>query len=95
MKFTASLCAAVAGALFSSAAMAHGNVKCETPKAEWQPQMALQAKLVKEGWKVRKVQVYGGCYEVYGFDAQGVKTEAFFDPKTFDRVIPADETPKK
>jgi len=87
--------AAVFGALFTSAAFAHGDVKCDTPKAEWKGQMELQAKLVNEGWKVRKVQVFGGCYEVYGFDAKGERAEAFFDPKTFERVMPAGEAARK
>jgi hypothetical protein len=88
--FVALLCTAAAGT-----AMAHGNVKCDTPKAEWQPQMSLQSKLVNEGWKVRKVKVYNGCYEVYGFDPKGAKAEAFFDPKSFERVMPDDEQPAK
>lgn len=95
MKSTPSLFSALALTFLAGAASAHGEVKCDTPKAEWQPQMALQAKLVNEGWKVRKVQVFGGCYEVYGFDAQGGRVEAFFNPKTFERVLPADEQPAK
>ncbi|MBC7955194.1 MAG: PepSY domain-containing protein [Cytophagales bacterium] len=97
MKFTTSSLAALLCALAASAASAHGDVKCDanTNKAEWQPQMTLQAKLVNEGWKVRKVQVYNGCYEVYGFDPKGAKAEAFFDPKTFERVMPDDENPAK
>jgi hypothetical protein len=79
----------------AGSALAHGDVRCTTPKAEWQPQMALQTKLVGEGWKVRKVQVENGCYEVYGFDAKGARVEAFFDPKTFERVMPADAPAKK
>ncbi|MET0335602.1 MAG: PepSY domain-containing protein [Rhizobacter sp.] len=87
MKITQLLCASLL-ALAAGAASAHGDVKCETPKAEWKPQMELQAKLKNEGWRVRKVQVFNGCYEVYGFDAKGERTEAFFDPKTFERIEP-------
>jgi hypothetical protein len=81
--------------LAASAAHAHGDVKCSTPKAEWRGQMELQSKLVAEGWRVRKVKVENGCYEVYGFDAKGQKAEAFFDPKSFERVMPAGETAPK
>ena len=97
MKSTASCLCALLCALAAGAASAHGDVKCDANpnKAEWQPQMTLQAKLVGEGWKVRKVQVYNGCYEVYGFNAQGAKAEAFFDPKTFERVMPAGEPARK
>lgn len=81
-------------AVTASAAFAHGNVSCPAmPKEEKQPQMALQKKLEGEGWKVRKVQNYNGCYEVYGFDGSGKKAEAFFNPKTFERVYPEGEQP--
>ena len=74
-------------ALGATAASAHGNVACPAmPKEEKKPQMELQKKLEAEGWKVRQVKNYNGCYEVYGFDAQGKKAEAFFNPKTFERV---------
>ena len=70
-------------------ALAHGDVRCDVPKAERKPQMALQAKLVAEGWRVRKVQLDNGCYEVYGFDDKGERVEAWFHPATFERVLPS------
>lgn len=81
-------------AAFVGATFAHGNVSCPAmPKEEKKLQTDLQKKLESEGWKVRKVQNYNGCYEVYGFDAQGRKAEAFFNPKTFERVYPEGEQP--
>ena len=47
------------------------------PKEEKKPQMELQKKLEGEGWKVRKVQNYNGCYEVYGFDGAGKRLVSF------------------
>jgi len=82
--------------LAASAALAHGNVACPVvPKAEMKPQMDLQKKLEAEGWKVRQVKLYNGCYEVYGFDAEGRKTEAFFHPRTFERVHTEGQAEKK
>lgn len=90
MKLIASLVLAFT----ASSAFAHGNVSCpDMPKEEKKPQMELQKKLEGEGWKVRKVQNYNGCYEVYGFDGSGKKAEAFFNPKTFERVYPEGEQP--
>ena len=85
---TAFLSTAAALALaFAAGAQAHGNVKCEpVPKAEMKPQADLQKDLTGKGWRVRQVKEYHGCYEVYGFDDKGAKVEAFFDPKTFERV---------
>ncbi|NCT84509.1 MAG: PepSY domain-containing protein [Comamonadaceae bacterium] len=81
-------------ALAASGAFAHGNVSCPAmPKEEKQPQMALQKKLEGEGWRVRQVKNSNGCYEVYGFDGQGKKAEAFFNPKTFERVYAEGEQP--
>lgn len=81
---------AIAALLFTAAAStawAHGDVQCpKYPKAEWQPHTALQEKLVKEGWTVRRMELTPTCYEVYGKDPQGKRVEAFFDPKTLERV---------
>jgi len=78
------------------AAFAHGNVSCPVvPKEEKRPQMELQRKLEAEGWKVRQVKNYNNCYEVYGFDEKGEKAEAFFHPKTFERVHPEPEKSEK
>jgi hypothetical protein len=75
------------GALASAQIVDHNSVRCEAmPKEEMKPQMELQRKLVEEGWKVRQVKNFNGCYEVYGFDAGGRRVEAFFHPKTFAKI---------
>jgi hypothetical protein len=89
LLFTAA--AAAAAILWAAPASAqfveHDAVKCApVPKAEMRPQMELQRKLTGEGWKVRQIKDFNGCYEVYGFDEKGQRTEAFFDPKTFEKV---------
>ena len=35
---------------------------------------------------MRQIKNFNGCYEVYGFDEKGQRAEAFFDPKTFEKV---------
>ena len=81
---------------FAAGAHAHGDTKCDShPQGEWKPQMELQKSLADKGWKVRQVKTWNNCYEVYGFDDKGARTEAFFDPKTFERVDAAMETPQK
>ena len=70
----------------------HDTVRCKgIAKEDMKPQMELQRKLTSEGWKVRQVKNFNGCYEVYGFDDKGQRTEAFFNPKTFERVMPESE----
>ena len=78
------LAAAFATTLGAGAALA--SDRCNTPQGEWQPQQALQQKLEGEGWKVKKIKVEDGCYEVYGTDTKGNRMESYYDPKTFTVV---------
>jgi hypothetical protein len=79
--------AAIAFAMLPAFAFAHGEFKCDVPKAEWKPQMELQRKLLADGWKkVRQVKTDNGCYEVYGFDENDKRAEKFYNPKTFELV---------
>ncbi len=65
----------------------HDKIRCEpVAKEEMRPQMELQRKLTGEGWKVRQIKNFNGCYEVYGFDEKGERVEVFFNPKTFQKV---------
>jgi len=80
-----------AGLLLAGAAIAHDE-KCDPiPKEEWKPQAELERKLSNEGWKISRVKITNGCYEVYGRDAKNNKMETFFHPKTFEIVT----APKK
>jgi hypothetical protein len=78
---SAAIATAFAATLAAGAAQA--SDKCATPQAEWQPKEALQQKLEGDGWKIKKIKVDDGCYEVYGTDAQGKRMEIYFDPKSF------------
>ncbi|KQM79481.1 PepSY domain-containing protein [Xylophilus sp. Leaf220] len=83
----AALAAAVASGGAAAQIVNHDTVRCApVPKEEMRPQMELQKKLVAEGWKVRQVKTFNGCYEVYGFNQQGERMEVFFDPKTFEKI---------
>ena len=90
MKKLIWITAAALSLLAADAALADGNVSCPvTPRAERKPAAELTAMLKKMGWQIRKVQMYNNCYEVYGFDENKKPVEAFFHPKTLDRVRPA------
>jgi hypothetical protein len=71
--------------LASGSAFASGDL-CNVPAAEWKPKAELQTKLEQMGWKIKQIKADEGCYEVYGFDKEGKKQEAYFDPKTFTFV---------
>lgn len=85
MKAIFILCAGLL-ALGAAQAQEHAE-KCEAiPKEEWKPQAELERKLGNQGWKISRVKITNGCYEVYGRDEKNKKVEAFFHPKTFAPV---------
>ncbi len=59
---------------------------CSVPEAEWQPKEALRQKLEADGWKIKKIKIDEGCYEVYGTDKAGKRMENYYDPKTFSLI---------
>ena len=87
MKTLAALCLAITALVSAGHAAAQHAERCEEiPKDEWRPQSELERKLVNQGWKISRVKITNGCYEVYGKDAKGGNVEVFFHPKTFERV---------
>ena len=82
-----SLLAAVLALSVSAAAHAQHAERCEPiPKEDWKPQSELEKKLVDQGWRINRVKITNGCYEVYGRDGTGKRAETFFHPKTLDIV---------
>ena len=71
----------------AGSAFAQHAEKCEPiPKEEWKPQAELERKLTNQGWKISRVKITNGCYEVYGKNETGRNVELFFHPKTFELV---------
>jgi hypothetical protein len=89
VKKTLILAALAAGAAltFSAPAAATGKMTCSAPQAKWKSRAALEAQLRKQGWKVAKSKVDGGCYEVYGTDPKGNRVEAYFHPVSFEKLL--------
>lgn len=85
---TLTLTFALAAAVASGAVIAQEHAeKCEPiPKEEWRPQAELEKMLVNRGWKIARVKITNGCYEVYARDAKNDKKEVFFHPKTLQLV---------
>jgi len=87
MKKHLGLAVAAALALAASQAGATGRATCDAgPKKDWQSTETLTKQLEAKGWKVRRVKVDGGCYEVYGMNEKGQKVEEYFHPKTLEPV---------
>ncbi|HEY6966477.1 MAG TPA: PepSY domain-containing protein [Burkholderiales bacterium] len=80
--------ALVAAALLAAApAGATGRATCDSgPAKDWQASEILTRQLEAKGWKVRRVKVDGGCYEVYALDEKGQRVEVYFHPRTLEPV---------
>jgi len=74
--------------LLAGAALAQEHKeKCDpVPQEEWRPQAELERMRVNKGWKIARVKITNGCYEVYARDAKNAKKEVFFHPKTLQMV---------
>ena len=44
---------------------------CDDPVASWQSRDTLRQQLEDNGWKVKRIRVDDGCYEVHGIDRNG------------------------
>ncbi len=53
---------------------------CDEPVAHWQSRDALRQQLESHGWKVQRIKVDDGCYEVKGVDRIGNRFEAKYTP---------------
>jgi hypothetical protein len=71
--------------LAAATAHATGLATCEPgPKSGWQPMEKLEKQLVDQnGWKMRCVKEDGGCYEVYAFDKNSDRVNAYYHLVTF------------
>ncbi len=83
------LCATLlAGSAISNLpAYATGLATCDSgPQDKWQRQSTLEKKLAEIKWKVRRIKIDGGCYEVYAINDKGQRVEAYFHPVTLEPV---------
>ena len=61
---------------------AHAEDECNVPMSEWQPRDAVAALAAQNGWRVARIRLDDGCYEVTGQDAEGRRIEVKLDPAT-------------
>ena len=88
------ICATALTLCCTAPAFAQHLESCEALAANaWKPQAELERKLVNQGWKVSRVKITNGCYEVYGRDEKGAKVEVFFHPRDLALVTAPVTTP--
>lgn len=67
---------------------ATGLATCDSgAESGWKSQDDLKKQLAAQGWKVRRIKIDGGCYEVYAINGKGERVESYFHPVTFKHVL--------
>ena len=88
MKTTLTTAIAATVLWIAASAGATGLATCESgPKSSWQAQEKLEKQLIDQnGWKIRRIKEDGGCSEVYAFDKNGDRVNAYYHPVTLALV---------
>jgi hypothetical protein len=78
---------AIARTLLSTAALcvlsfsAVAAPECtQEPKEKWMSESDMKARIVIEGYTIKRFLISGSCYEIYGKDKQGKNVEIYFNP---------------
>lgn len=56
--------------------------ECDAPSETWQPRSAVRALAERNGWRIDKLKIDDGCYEIKGRDADDRRFKAKIDPVT-------------
>jgi hypothetical protein len=56
------------------------------PKSEWIKESEMKKRIKDMGYAIKTFKVSGDCYEIYGHDKDGRKSEVYFDTKNADIV---------
>lgn len=87
MKTKLLLATLALGAAVAAPSHATGLATCDSgPQSGWKPQADLEKQLKDQGWKINRVKIDGGCYEVYAINEKGDRVEAYFHPLTLKPV---------
>ncbi len=76
---------AALGAFLAAAPVLAGD-DCDVPVSQWQSRDAVMRRAAQQGWKVQRLKIDDGCYEILGRDDQGREFKAKLDPKTLEPV---------
>ncbi|MGO4907341.1 PepSY domain-containing protein [Pseudorhodobacter sp. W20_MBD10_FR17] len=76
------LATATLAACLLASEVAQADTRCAVPMTDWQPRDAVARMAEQNGWKVRRIKIDDGCYEIIGSDAKGRKLEVKVHPGT-------------
>lgn len=60
--------------------------ECDAPSETWQPRSAVRDLAERNGWRIDRLKIDDGCYEIRGRDADDVRFKAKLDPATLKVV---------
>lgn len=60
--------------------------ECYAPPGKWQPRSAVHTLAERNGWRIDKLKIDDGCYEIRGRDADDRRFKATLDPATLKVV---------
>ncbi|MDD3020755.1 MAG: PepSY domain-containing protein [Alphaproteobacteria bacterium] len=92
---------AVAAIFSVGATAANASPKCTTePQDKWLSEDVMKEKIAEMGYTNIKVfkKTMSGCYEIYGYTADGRKAEVYFNPvdgSVFEKNIDGEYTTTK
>lgn len=89
MSKIATVSALTLAATLAAAAPALAGPTCtDAPRDQWMAEAAMRAKATETRFKeIRIFKVTkGNCYEIYGLDKDGNRSEVYFNPVTGDAV---------
>jgi hypothetical protein len=52
----------------------------DQPQNQWMSEADFKAKVIADGYKIKKFKQPGTCYEIYGTNKDGKKVEIYFNP---------------
>lgn len=73
-------------ALALAGAPARADDDCNAPVQRWQSRDAVRQMAAQRGWKIQRLKIDDGCYEIRGTDADGRAFKGKVDPETLQVV---------
>lgn len=59
---------------------------CDVPLPQWRTRDEVMRSAAQRGWRIERLKIDDGCYEIRGRDAQGRAFKAKLDPQTLEPV---------
>jgi hypothetical protein len=81
------LLSALAILAVAAAGPAFAESKCSSaPQSQWRSKSILASLLQADGYKVRRIKVESGCYEVYAIDKEGKRANMAYNAETLEKL---------